>query len=81
MNLKRHYGEKNISLITFNFNYFAETALFAACKKNNVAVKLWLKECFRSKPDIDFFINSNPYGYVFKFIKKISVYNKFMKHA
>ncbi len=79
--LKQYHENKNISFVTFNFNYFAETALFAACKKNNIAVKLWFKECFRSKPDIDFFINSNSYSHVFQFIKKISVYNKLMKNA
>ena len=80
-NLKDYYGNKNISFVTFNFSYFAETALFGACKKNNVSVKLWLKECFRSKPDIDFFINSNSFKHVFQFIDKISVYNQFMKNA
>jgi hypothetical protein len=81
LNLKKLYKNKISSIVTFNSSYFAEVALYAACKKNNIPVKLWFKECFRSDPEIEDFVKKNRFNHVFKFIQKISVYNKFMKNA
>ncbi len=78
-NLKRHFKNKILNLVTFNINYYAEISLYASCKRNGVPVKLWYKECFRSPPEVDHLINSNRYNHVLKFFEKISVYNKFMK--
>ena len=76
---KAFYLENKISsVVTFNCSYFAEVALYAGCKKNNLPVKLWFKECFRSDPEIKNFVKKNKFGHVFQFIQKISVYNKFM---
>jgi len=80
-NLKNLYNSKIINLITFNCNYFEEISLYAACKKNNLPVKLWFKECFRSDPEIEYFIKEHRYGHVFPLFDKISVYNKSMKNA
>ena len=80
-NLKSFYNNKIFNLVTFNFNYFEEIPLYAACKKNNLPVKLWFKECFRSDPEIEYFIKEHRYGHVFPLFEKISVYNKFMKNA
>lgn len=80
-NLKNLYKNKISNIITFNCSYFAEISLYAACKKNNLPVKLWFKECFRSDPEFEYFIKENKFDHVFQFIKKISVYNKFMKNA
>tara|TARA_B100000900_G_scaffold111309_1_gene93018 strand:- start:10086 stop:11324 length:1239 start_codon:yes stop_codon:yes gene_type:complete len=81
LNLKKLHKNKISSLVTFNCSYFAEIALYAGCKKNNLPVKLWFKECFRSDPEIKNFEKNNKYSHVFQFIQKISVYNKFMKNA
>ncbi|MDC0469146.1 hypothetical protein OAN07_01705 [Candidatus Pelagibacter sp.] len=80
-NLKKLYKDKNLELITFNCNYYAEISLYAGCNKNNLPVKLWLKECFRSDPATEYFIKKNRYGHIFKYFQKISVYNKSMKNA
>ncbi len=69
------------NIVTFNSSYFAEIALYAACKRNNLPVKLWFKECFRSNPAIEYYIKENKYSHVFQFIKNISVYNESMKKA
>ena len=81
LNLKKLHKNKISSLVTFNCSYFEEVALYAGCKKNNLPVKLWFKECFRSDPSIKDYIKNNKYSHVFKFIQKISVYNKFMKNT
>ena len=81
LNLKKIHKNKISSLVTFNSSYFAEISLYAACKKNNLPVKLWFKECFRSDPSIKHYIKENKYSHVFQFIKKISVYNESMKNA
>lgn len=81
LNLKKLHKNKISSIVTFNCSYFAEVALYAGCKKNNLPVKLWFKECFRSDPEIKNFVKKNKFGHVFQFIQKISVYNKFMKNA
>lgn len=81
LNLKKIHKNKISSLITFNSSYFAEVALYAGCQKNNLPVKLWFKECFRSDPEIENFVKKNRFSHVFRFIQKISVYNEFMKNA
>ena len=81
LNLQKLYKNKISSLVTFNCSYFAEIALYAGCKRNNLPVKLWFKECFRSDPETEYFVKENRYSHVFQFIQKISVYNKFMKNA
>ena len=78
---KNFYKNKTLDLVTFNCNYYAEISLYAGCKKNNLPVKLWLKECFRSDPATEYFIKENRYSHIFQFIQKISVYNKSMKNA
>lgn len=78
-NLKKLYQNQISNIITFNSSYFAEILLYAACKKNNLPVKLWFKECFRSDPAIKYYISKNKYSHVFQYIQKISVYNETMK--
>ncbi len=80
-NLKNFYKNEISNIVTFNSSYFAEIALYAACNKNNLPVKLWFKECFRSDPAIEYYIKENKYSHVFQLIKKISVYNESMKKA
>ena len=80
-NLKNIYKNKILELVTFNCNYQAEFSLYAGCKENNIPVKLWFKECFRSDPGTEWFIKDNKNSRVFQFIDKISVYNKSMKNA
>ena len=80
-NLKSLYKNNILELVTFNCNYYSEIPLYAACERNHVHVKLWLKECFRSGPGTEWFIKDNKNSRVFQFIDKISVYNKSMKNA
>ena len=79
--LNKLYKNRISNIVTFNSSYFAEIALYAACKRNNLPVKLWFKECFRSNPAIEYYIKENKYSHVFQFIKNISVYNESMKKA
>ena len=78
-NLKEQHKNKALNFVTFNFNYYAENALYVGCKNNNVFVKLWFKECFRSDSEIEHLIKSNKFTHFLKLFYKISVYNKTMK--
>ena len=75
-NLKNIYKNKILELVTFNCNYQAEISLYAGCKENNIPVKLWFKECFRSDPGTEWFIKDarNKYFNVFQsYSKNISL--------
>ncbi len=78
-NLKKQFSNKTLNFITFNFSYYAENALYVGCKNNNVFVKLWFKECFRSESEIEHLINSNKFTHFLRMFSNISVYNKTMK--
>lgn len=80
-NLKKQFSNKTLNFITFNFSYYAENALYVGCKNNNVFVKLWFKECFRSESEINHLINSNKFTHFLKLFHRISVYNKTMKQT
>ena len=79
--LKKNLNNKQLSLITFNYTYSAEAALYAGCKKNNLPVILWHKEGVQ--PDIDaedhYRTKGIKFRQVFKYFSKISVYNDFTK--
>ena len=76
--LKNHFNNKNINFITFNFDYFAEAALYVGCEKNNISVKLWHKEGIQTDPDGEHRMNTSFYKlrHMFKYFNNISVYNE-----
>lgn len=80
-NLKKFFKNKSINFVTFNYTYFAEIALYSACKKNNVPVKLWHKEGI--KTDLEAKLEAKTWGVkfkkVFNYFSNISVYNKLVK--
>ena len=43
----------DVNFVTFNFTYFAEAALYAGCKQNNIPVKLWYKEGIKTELEAD----------------------------
>ena len=79
--LKNFYIKKNLTFITFNYTYFAEPALFAACKKNNIPVKLWHKEGVITDGDAAYQTKKRwiKFRSVFKNFTSISVYNDLIK--
>jgi hypothetical protein len=81
LNLKNYYGNKILNFITFNYTYFAEAALFAGCKRNNVPVKLWYKEGIKTELEADLQAkkSGNKFNHVFKNFQNISVYNDVVK--
>lgn len=80
-NLKKYFNNKALNLITFNYTYFAEAALYVGCKKNNVPVKLWHKEAIQT--DLDAEQEIKTIGFKFrhfcKYFTSISVYNELAK--
>ena len=80
-NLKNYYGNKLLNFVTFNYTYFAEAALFAGCKRNNVPVKLWYKEGIKTELEADLQVKNsgNKFNHVFKNFQNISVYNDVVK--
>ena len=81
LNLKRHYNNKTLNFITFNYTYYAEIALYVGCKKNNVPVKLWHKEGIKTaaEAEIEAKTRGVKFKQVFKYFTIISVYNKLIK--
>ena len=79
VNLKKYFKKSQLEFITFAYYYDTEFGLYAGCKNNNLAVKLWSKECFMSDPYVQYRIKENKYKDVFKYFSKISVYNNTMK--
>ena len=79
--LKRYFNNKTLNLITFNYTYFAEAALYAGCKKNNVPVKMWHKESIQTDLDADQEIKTIgiKFRHIFKYFTSISVYNELAK--
>lgn len=80
-NIKKHYKDKILNFITFNYTYYAEYALYAACNNNNVPVKLWYKEGIKTDLEAKFESNSRrtKYADILNYFQKISVYNKLVK--
>ena len=79
--LKKYYKEKALNLITFNYTYAAEAALYFACKRNNLPVLLWHKEGVQSDVDSEYQLKTRgiKFRQVFKYFTNISVYNEFTK--
>jgi hypothetical protein len=74
-NFKKYFRNKNINFVTFNYTYFEEAAFYEGCNKNNLDVKLWCKECFRSEPVLKRDMKIKKFNHMFKYFKYISVYN------
>lgn len=77
-NLKKYFSNKTINFITFNFDYFAETAFYVGCKKNDIAVKLWHKEGIQTDADGEHRMNTifPRLSHMFEHFTDISVYNE-----
>ena len=79
--LKKYYNNRTLSLITFNYTYFAEVGLYAGCNMNNVPVKLWHKEGI--KTNLEAKLEAKNWGlkykHVFKNFYSISTYNELVK--
>jgi len=77
-NLKKYFNDKTLKFITFNFDYYAEAALYVGCKKNNIAVKLWHKEGIQTDLDGEHRMNTTfpKLRHMFKYFTDISVYNE-----
>jgi hypothetical protein len=77
-NLKKYYNNKTINFITFNFDYFAEAAIYVGCKKNNIGVKLWHKEGIQTDTDGEYRMNTifPKLSHMFEHFTDISVYNE-----
>ena len=73
---------KDISLITFNYTYVAEAALYAGCKQNNLPVILWHKEGVQTDADSEYQLKTRAvkFSQVFKYFSQISVYNQLTKN-
>ena len=80
--LKKYFKDKIINFVTFNFTYFAEAALYAGCKQNNIPVKLWYKEGIKTELEADLQAKKigTKFKHVFKNFQNISVYNKVVKN-
>ena len=76
-NLKKNYYNKNLKFITFNFDYYAEAALYFGCKKNNISVKLWHKEGIQTDADGRHRMKTSfsRLSHMFEYFNDISVYN------
>jgi hypothetical protein len=79
--LKKYFIKKDITLITFNFTYSAEIALYAGCKNNNLSVILWHKEGVQTDIDSKYQLETRAIKFrqVFQYFSKISVYNELTK--
>ena len=77
--LKKYFNKKEINFISFAYYFWIETGIYVGCKNNNIPVKLWNKECFMSDEDVKQRVELNEYKNVFRYFKKISVYNDLMK--
>ena len=80
-NLKKIFKNKFINLVTFNYTYFAEIALYSGCRENNVPVKLWHKEGIKTDLEAKMEAKTSGVKYkkVFSYFSNISVYNKLVK--
>ena len=78
LNLKKYFDNKTINLITFNFDYLAEAALYIGCKENNIPVKLWHKEGIQTDLDLDHRMKTSflKLRHMFQYFTDISVYNE-----
>lgn len=79
LNLKNHFNNKVINFVTFNYSYYAEAALYAGCKRNNIPVKLWYKEGIKTDLEAKQDAKVSRYNHMFKYFSNISVYNKLVK--
>ena len=77
-NLKKYFDNKTLNFITFNFDYYAEAALYVGCEKNNISVKLWHKEGIQTDLDGEHRMNTTfpKLRHMFKYFTDISVYNE-----
>ena len=77
-NLKKYFNNKTLNFITFNFDYYAEAALYVGCNKNNIAVKLWHKEGIQTDLDGEYRMKTSmpKMRHMFKYFTDISVYNE-----
>ena len=80
-NLKKYFNNKTLNLITFNFDYYAEAALYVGCKKNDIPVKLWHKEGIQTDLEGEHRMRTTfpKLSHMFKYFTDISVYNEFTK--
>ena len=80
-NLKKYYNNKTLNLITFNYTYYAEVALYGGCNINNVPVKLWHKEGIKTNLEAQLEAKKRglQYQHVFKYFHSISTYNMTVK--
>ena len=79
--LKKYYNNKTLNLITFNYTYFAEVALYVGCNINSVPVKLWHKEGIKTNLEAKLEAKKwgTKYQHVFKYFYSISTYNELVK--
>jgi len=80
-NLKKYYNDKTLNLITFNYSYYAEVAIYVGCNLNNVPVKLWHKEGIKTdlEAQLEAKTKGIEYKNVFKYFHSISTYNEITK--
>ena len=78
-NLKKIFDGKKLSLVTFNWRYFAEMALYKGCNNNNLPVKLWCKESLQSDLEAEYDIKYDEFSHMFNLVDKIIVYNELTK--
>lgn len=79
--IKKNYKNKSLNIVTFNYTYFAETALYDGCLKNNIPVKLWYKEGIKTALEAKQETKSRGYKYrrMFSYFHSIAVYNNLVK--
>ena len=76
-NLKKYFNNKTLNFITFNFDYYAEAALYVGCNKNKIAVKLWHKEGIQTDLDGEYRMKTTmpKMRHMFKYFTDISLGN------
>ena len=81
-NLKKYFNNKTLNFITFNFDYYAEAALYVGCEKNNIPVKLWHKEGIQTDLEGEHRMRTTfpKLSHMFKYFTDISVYNEYTKN-
>ena len=79
--IKKTYKDKSLNIVTFNYTYFAEAALYDGCLKNEIPVKLWYKEGIKTALEAKLEAKSRGYKYrrMFSYFHSISVYNNLVK--
>ena len=76
--LKKKFNNKNLKFITFNFDYYAEAALYIGCNRNDISVKLWHKEGVQTDADGNHRMKTSfsKLRHMFEYFNDISVYNE-----